>query len=62
MDTNGEIWRRICEAREWLRRGYTTAEKVADLHKRIKSKRGNHAAETLRQDMREQYSKRGEWE
>lgn len=53
--------RRECEARDWLRRGYTSNAKVNDLMERIASKRGRAAADELRQDMREQWKRRSEW-
>lgn len=61
MDTNSEEWRRITEARHYIRQGHTTAAAVDTLCQRIAKKRGNQAAETLRQDMREQWMIRGEW-
>lgn len=53
--------RRECEARDWLRRGYTSKGKVDQLIESIASKRGRAAAEELRQDMREQWSRRSQW-
>lgn len=62
MDTYSDQWRRITEARHYIRQGHITAAAVDTLCARIEKKRGEHAAEQLRQDMREQYMKRGEWE
>lgn len=56
-----EAFRAICEAREWLRRGYTTKAKVDQLMDRITKRRGRSAAEKLRTDMREQWGRRAEW-
>lgn len=62
MDKASDQWRRITEARHYIRQGITTGPAVDALCQRIAKKRGEQAAETLRQDMREQYIKRGEWE
>jgi hypothetical protein len=62
MDTNSDLWRRITEARHYIRQGHTTAAAVDTLCQRITKKRGESAANQLRQDMREQYIKREEWE
>ena len=35
------------EARDWLRRGYTNSQRVAELQELIASKRGNAAAKRL---------------
>lgn len=56
-----EQWRRVTEARAWLRDGYTSAGKVDDLIRRIALKRGQVAADRLRQDMREQWRTRRDW-
>ena len=56
-----EQHRRECEAREWLRRGYTDAHSVDGLMHKIAAKRGEAAAERLRADMREQWARRPEW-
>jgi hypothetical protein len=61
IDTHSEAWRRICEARYWLREGYTTPERVEDLLERIRKRRGGAAAEQLRTDMRAQWVTRAEW-
>ncbi|WP_321346536.1 hypothetical protein [Halopseudomonas oceani] len=49
------------EARDWLRRGYTNAQRVAELQELITSKRGKAAAERLLEEMRRQWSRRAEW-
>jgi hypothetical protein len=59
--TDLELQRRATEARAWLRDGYTTAEKVDELMARIAKIRGQRAADTLRQDMREQWRCRHAW-
>ena len=50
-----------CEARTWLRQGYTTAEAVDALMERIRAHRGAEAADALRQEMRRQWARRAEW-
>ncbi len=61
IDTASEEWRRICEARYWLRQGYTTADRVEDLLARIRKRRGCAAAELLRADMRAEWANRAAW-
>lgn len=56
-----ETHRHQCEARGWLRRGYTTRPKVAELVRVIAEKRGQEAADALRAEMRRQWNRRGEW-
>ena len=56
-----EAFRLECEARSWLRQGYTTAEAVDELMVRIRKHRGNDATERLRQEMRRQWTMRAEW-
>lgn len=53
--------RRICEARGWLRDGYTTRAKVDELMVRITRRRGKDAAEALREEMRRQWAIRDKW-
>jgi len=60
-DTWSEEWRRVCEARHYLREGYTTAEMVCGLRKRIAEKRGAAAAEEVIEEMRRQWRTRAEW-
>lgn len=62
MDTYSDQWRRITEARHYIRQGATTVPAVDALCERIEKKRGIAAANQLRQDMREQWQTRGEWE
>ena len=50
-----------CEARDWLRRGYSTPTKVAELEQLITSKRGAAAAARLVEEMRRQWQRRAEW-
>lgn len=61
IDTTSEAWRAICEARSWLRQGYTSPEKVAELAAAVTAKRGAAAAEALREEMRRQWRIRTEW-
>lgn len=56
-----EAHRRECEARDWLRKGYTTAVKVDELMARIAERRGYQAANELREEMRRQWARRREW-
>lgn len=53
--------RRILEAREWLRLGYATPNRIAELRMRITAKRGAEAAERLIEEMRRQWRTRSEW-
>ena len=46
-------WRRECEARFWVRKTKGDPAAVNALLKRIADKRGQAAADLLRQDMRE---------
>lgn len=50
-----------CEARTWIKQGYYTSDRVAALILRIKEKRGQDAAERLREEMRRQWKNRKEW-
>lgn len=50
-----------CEARHWLRRGYITPEKVAELKAELVKKRGAAAVERLVAEMRTQWGTRREW-
>lgn len=52
---------RECEARTWLRLGYTTKAKVAELKKKLAAHRPEHAIELLVQEMRKQWLNRHEW-
>lgn len=56
-----EDFRREVEARDWLRRGYTTAQEVNGLERRIAAKRGPEAAVLLVEEMRRQWKRRDEW-
>ncbi|UGR28910.1 hypothetical protein LSP17_03485 [Pseudomonas aeruginosa] len=51
-----------CEARYWLRRGYTTPEKVAELKETLYKKRGEEAVTRLIEEMRRQWGSRHEWQ
>lgn len=57
IDTSSEEYRHQCECREWLRLGYTTKDKVDGLMQRIAKRRGEAAAEKLRQGMRDEWQK-----
>lgn len=54
-------YRRICEARSWLRQGYTRPSVVDELMARIAAKRGDQAARELRDEMRRQWQCREQW-
>jgi hypothetical protein len=56
-----EQQRRVMEARARLREGYTTRAKVDELCRRVAAKRGQAAADQLREDMRAQWKTRAEW-
>lgn len=56
-----EDYRRMLEARQWLRLGYDTAASIEGLRKRIEHQRGAAAAERLINEMRQQYAIRGQW-
>lgn len=56
-----EDHRRACEARHWLREGYSTPALVGELMERIAKKRGEGAAQELRLEMRAQWARRAEW-
>ncbi|WP_228729791.1 DUF7696 family protein [Xanthomonas euvesicatoria] len=56
-----EGFRRACEARHWLRQGYTDAAKVQELRLRIATQRGYAAADLLVEEMREQWRHRRKW-
>ena len=50
-----------CEARQWLRLGYTNEAMVDELREKITAKRGAAAAERLIEEMRRQWKRRSEW-
>lgn len=50
----------VCEARYWLRRGFTTPEKVTELREKLK-RRGDSAIEQLVSEMRRQWPSRQDW-
>lgn len=56
-----EDWRRICEARNWLKRGYRSRAAVAELITRIEAMRGRDAAQRLLLEMRQQWACRESW-
>ena len=56
-----ELQRRVLEARARLREGFTTRQKVDELCRLVAAKRGQAAADQLREDMREQWKSRREW-
>lgn len=55
VDPAHETFRRECEARDWLRRGFTSPAMVDDLMGRIEKRRGADAAQALREEMRRQW-------
>lgn len=55
MTSNQDKHRLECEARSWLRQGYTTPQMVDDLLARIAARRGQAAAKALREEMRRQW-------
>ena len=57
-----EQHRRECEARYWLRRGYTTAGKISELGDLLRPKRGADGVEYLVEEMRRQWPRRREWQ
>ena len=61
IDTSSEEWRRICEARTYLRQGITTPDMVDSLRRRVTEKRGDTAADELIEEMRRQWETRGDW-
>jgi hypothetical protein len=56
-----EQQRRVMEARARLREGYTTRAKVDELMLAVAKRRGQPAADQLREDMREQWKTRATW-
>lgn len=50
-----------CEARQWLRLGYTSEAMVDELREKVAAKRGAAAAERLIEEMRNQWRRRSEW-
>jgi len=61
MNAAMETHRRECEARDWLQKGYTDAKSVDQLMVVIAGKRGQQAADELREEMRRQWGRRGQW-
>ena len=55
MQPAQDVFRQECEARDWLRRGYTSPAMVDDLMRRIEKHRGAEAAAALREEMRRQW-------
>ena len=56
-----EQQRRVMEARARLREGYTNRAKVDELMLAVAKRRGQAAADQLREDMREQWKTRADW-
>ncbi|QSQ39762.1 DUF7696 family protein [Xanthomonas translucens] len=56
-----ELQRRACEARHYLKQGFTEPAAVERLMVRIREKRGLAAADQLLADMRAQWKRRQEW-
>ncbi|MCL1558313.1 DUF7696 family protein [Xanthomonas nasturtii] len=61
-DEETEAHRRQCEARHWLQQGYTDARSVGLLQQLIAAKRGTQAAKDLRDEMRQQWKNRRQWQ
>ncbi|MCL1560858.1 DUF7696 family protein [Xanthomonas nasturtii] len=61
-DEDTEAHRRQCAARYWLRQGYTDARSVSLLQQLIAAKRGDQAAQDLRDEMRERWKSRRQWQ
>ncbi len=49
------------EARTWLRKGYTSPERIEELRELIGKKRGSAAVEQLVEEMRRQWGRRRDW-
>lgn len=62
MTTNSEQHRRECEARYWLQRGFTTADRITELGDLLRPKRGAAGVEYLVEEMRRQWARRREWQ
>ena len=56
-----EAHRRECEARHWITEGYFARDRVEALMERITKHRGADAAAALRDEMRRQWARRGDW-
>jgi hypothetical protein len=56
-----ELQRRVLEARARIREGFDSKAKVDELCARVAKKRGQLAADRLRDDMRQQWKIRGTW-
>ena len=56
-----ETYRRICEARVWLKRGYNDKKSVEQLHAMITNARSREAADELIHEMRRQWTCRRDW-
>lgn len=52
---------RACEARYWLRKGYSTPDRIDELRAELHKKRGTNAIETLIEEMRRQWRTRKDW-
>ncbi|OAX59089.1 DUF7696 family protein [Xanthomonas translucens] len=61
-DEKTEAHRHQCEARHWLQQGYTDARSVGLLLQLIAAKRGAQAAQDLRDEMRQQWKTRRQWQ
>lgn len=53
--------RRECEARSWLRAGYTNATKLAELRVMLAKHRNAESIEQVVEEMRRQWVRRSEW-
>jgi hypothetical protein len=50
-----------CEARTWLRKGYTSLERIEELTELIGKRRGAASASRLVEEMRQQWRRRADW-
>lgn len=60
-NTTSSQYRLECEARHWLREGYSESSKVSALIARIEQRRGQAGAAELLGEMRRQWQRRSDW-
>jgi hypothetical protein len=61
MTDTSEQFRHECEARYWLRKGYTSPARIKELTELIRPKRGQAATDRLIDEMRRQWPRRAQW-
>jgi len=61
MDERARL-RRECEARTWLRAGYTSPARIAELRAKLSNHRSAEAIEQVVEEMRRQWTRRAEWQ